>query len=336
MARWQWRTRFLIMASTLATLAVACVPPVAANSGDAARGAGDARPTELVSPAPEVNPKAVVWRTQTPPAKPKAGDVWINPKDSSEMVYVPAGSFLMGSTKQQIPKDRIDLVFRRELFVSEIPQHRVHLDAYWIDRYPVTVAQYRRFCQATGRNMPYVELREWVWEDDHPIVNVKWQDAAAYAAREGKQLPTEAQWEKAARGTDGRLFPWGSRWDTSKCAWHPNTGRSLHAVPLRTLPVGYFPSGASPYGALDMAGIVWQWCRDWYDDKYYQSAPARNPVGPTTGHFRAVRGGSWDVSDPLSFRCATRGYSAHAYFPHGLYGFRCVRGLSRNGPRAPS
>jgi len=139
----------------------------------------------------------------------------------------------------------------------------VNLDGYWIYKYEVTVAQYRKFCNETGSNMP--EAPSWGWQDDHPIVHVSWDNATAYTQWAGVRLPTEAQWEKAARGTDGRAYPWGNEWDATKCA--NSVGQRLSS----TKPIGSYPSDTSPYGALDMAGNVWEWCADWYDGNYYNN-----------------------------------------------------------------
>ena len=220
---------------------------------------------------------------------------------SAEMVYVPAGEFVMGSPEGQGDAD-------------EHPQRRVYLAAYWIDKLPVTVAEYRKFTRATGRKMPLAP--EWGWKDDHPVVNVTWEEAAAYAAWSGKRLPTEAEWEKAARGTDGRVYPWGNVWDPGKCSNAHNS--------RTTQPVGSYPAGASPYGALDMAGNVWQWCADWYGP--YQSTSIRRPTGPISGRHRALRGGSWECRAPSTFRCARRDYEHTVLGDRDNYdGFRCVR-----------
>jgi serine/threonine-protein kinase len=202
---------------------------------------------------------------------PAAGAVRINPKDGAEMVYVPAGEFIMGSDDG-----------RR----NEKPRRKVYLDAYWMYKHEVTVAQYRKFCSETRRKMP--DPPDWALKEDHPIVKVSWDDAKAYADWAGVQLPTEAQWEKAARGTDGRTFPWGDTFDPSKavCSVAPRKEKS-------TAPVGSIPSGASPYGCLDMSGNVWEWCSDWYDGGYYARAPNRNPENRRASTDRVQRGGSW-------------------------------------------
>ena len=226
----------------------------------------------------------------------------INPKDGAEMILIPAGDFLMGSTDAD--KDVQD---------DEKPQHKVYLDAYYMYKTEVTVAQYRKFCTATGRKMPGTP--NWGWQDTHPIVNVSWNDAKAYTDWAGATLPTEAQWEKAARGGDSRIYPWGTTWDKAKCA---NWGNSNNG----TKPVGCFPTGASPYGVMDMAGNVCEWCADWYGADDYKNAPLKNPTGPVTGNYRVLRGGSWYYS----------GGDARGAYRNGIYplnfgddfGFRCA------------
>jgi len=236
----------------------------------------------------------------------------INPKDGAAMVYIPAGEFIMGTSDEQI-----DVLIgrfpslRRSWFDSEKPQHTVYLDGYRIYKHEVTVAQYRQFCQETGHRM--LEVPPDGWEDDHPIVNVRWHDAAAYSQWAGVELPTEAQWEKAARGTDSRLWPWGNEWDNHKCNSVGTVGK--------TTPVGRYPLGASPYGVMDMAGNVWEWCADWYDDNYYRNAPSHNPPGPASGTRRVLRGGSWRYV-PSTVRVANR-YSASPVSSSLSMGFRC-------------
>ena len=219
------------------------------------------------------------------------------------MVLIPAGEFPMGDED-----------------LSDNPRHTVFLDSYYISKNPVTVAQYRKFCTDAGRKMP--DAPEWGWKDDHPIVNVNWEDADAYCRWVGGYLPSEAQWEKAARGGDGRKYPWGNEWDNSRL----QCSKKKYADAKSTAPVGSFLGGASPYGALDMAGNVWEWCADWYEEDYPKSAPNKNPTGPAQGSRRVLRGGSWYFIIPDFFRAAYRNW----LFPTGRYilvGFRCASGL---------
>ena len=228
-----------------------------------------------------------------------------NTVDGAKMILIPAGDFLMGSPDTD-----------QSAVAAETPQRKVYLDAYCIYVNDVTVAQYRKFCAATGKQMP--AMPEWGWQDDYPIVNVNWNDAKAYADWAGVSLPTEAQWEKAARGTDGRLFPWGNTWDTTKCC------NSFWSSPGSAAPVGNFPAGASPYGMLDMAGNAFQWCADWYDANYYQHAPSRNPTGPATGTVRVLRGGSWRSTNTSFLRTAARS-GVDPKMGYDSFGFRCAR-----------
>ena len=303
------------------------------------------RPTERVSPAPEVNPNAVVWRTPQPPPDAQAGDVWVSPKDRAEMVFVPAGDFLVGSADADIAalvKEHPQL--KTEWSAHEQPQFRAHLPGYWVDKYEVTVAPYRRFCEETGREM--APAPGWGWHDDHPIVHVTWHDAAAYAKWAGKRLPTEMEWEKAARGGDGRKYPWGNQWppptgsgnfaDEAFTREYPDLARMLTGLgfpPLRgyddgyaeTAPVGRFPGGASPFGVLDMAGNVWEWCADWYDPDAYTRYAKGDLRPPASGTLMVLRGGSWNDHDPRSFRCAVC-FNLHPDLRSDFIGFRCARG----------
>ncbi len=204
----------------------------------------------------------------------------------------------------------------KDAYLDEKPQRLVYLDGFWMYQCAVTVAQFSRFCRETGRLMP--ANPPWGWHDDHPMVNVSWEDATAYAGWAGGALPSEAEWEKAARGTDGRTYPWGTSWDAARCC-HSVGVRS----PGKTAPVGSYPSGASPYGCLDMAGNVWQWCADWYGADYYRSALTRNPTGPEQGKKRVVRGGSWSIDSARDLRACGR-YSSEPASGWSLLGFRCV------------
>ncbi len=231
-----------------------------------------------------------------------------NPKDGAEMILIPAGEFLMGSTDAD--KYATD---------AEKPQRTVYLDAYYIYKTEVTVAQYRKFCTSTNRNMPTEP--SWKWQDNHPIVNVSWNDAKAYVDWAGVKLPTEAQWEKAARGGDGRIYPWGFSWDKIKCANYTNSGADN--TTSGTHQVGSFPTGASPYGVMDMSGNTYEWCADWYGADYYKNAPAKNPTGPVAENYRVLRGGSWNYLDGYYFRGAFR-YIINPYDDYNYIGFRCT------------
>ncbi len=193
------------------------------------------------------------------------------------LCLVPAGTFRMGSDAGG--------------YANERPAHEVVLRDYWIDRYPVTNRQFAAFAAETGFAGTDWRAMAAADRDDHPVLFVSWDDANAYAAWCGKRLPTEAQWEKAARGTDGRRYPWGNHWDAERC----NTaGRG-------TTPVDSHPGGVSPYGCHDLAGNVYEWIADWYDAGYYRRSPVENPMGPEAGLSRVVRGGAW-VNRPAGAR----------------------------------
>ncbi|MBI3922345.1 MAG: SUMF1/EgtB/PvdO family nonheme iron enzyme [Armatimonadetes bacterium] len=243
----------------------------------------------------------------------------INPIDGAEMVWIPAGEFLMGSTeKDMAAMSRANKGFPRGFFADQEPQHRVYLDGYWIYKYEVSVGQYRKFCKATHKVMPMKHF--WDWKDIHPIVKVSWNDATAYAKWARARLPTEAQWEKAARGTDGRRYPWGNKWDETKCA-----NSLARENPNRPKPIGSYPGGISPYGVYDMAGNVWEWSADRHDERYYRKSPRRNPIGPASGGGRVLRGGALGCTNVDLFRCCYRShFIPTARMDNG--GFRCVQG----------
>lgn len=225
----------------------------------------------------------------------------------SEFVFVPAGEFVMGSPDGEGGNE-------------EHPQHTVSLDEYWIGKTEVTNAQYAR-CVEAG---VCAEPKNNRWNDStfaqHPVTNVSWHNAVAYASWLTEQsgvvvrLPTEAEWEKAACGTDGRTYPWGNT-DPNDRLLNYNSNVSS------TTPVGSYPAGASPYGALDMAGNIWEWTADWYDASYYQRSLARNPTGPESGEYRVLRGGSYG-NLRYHVRCTYR----IGYYPDGFsdYGFRLL------------
>jgi formylglycine-generating enzyme required for sulfatase activity len=203
-------------------------------------------------------------------------------------VPIPAGEFLMGSPDNVGSSD-------------EHPQHTVYLDAFWIMQTEVTNAQYAK-CVAAGACSAPDNNR---WQDaayaDHPVIYVDWNQASAYARWAGGRLPTEAEWEKAARGTDGRTYPWGNEAPAASLA---NCCEFVND----TTPVGSYPAGASPYGALDMAGNVWEWTADWYDGSYYSQSPVQTPTGPANGNSRVVRGGAYH-NDADVVRVALRNWS---------------------------
>jgi formylglycine-generating enzyme required for sulfatase activity len=253
------------------------------------------------------------------------------------MVYVPEGEFLMGSDTDS---------------AEEKPAHSVFLDAFWIDRTEVTYAQFARFLnhlqehegQCSGHDCIETKDRDrhshmlyldgqYVVEtgyEDYPMSEVTWYGAQAYCDWAGKRLPTEAEWEKAARGIDGRRYPWGNS--------EPNCAKVNFRTCVRsTITVGSYPAGASPYGALDMAGNVYEWTADWYDRDYYQTRAASqpNPRGPESGRSRVVRGGSSYDLDLYLIRTTYR----FGYVPetgHRVVGFRCVaQALPATTPPAP-
>ena len=272
---------------------------------------------------------------EAPPIAPPALKYAVNPIDDAIMVWVPAGAFRMGVSEEEIAEmlqERTD--YQRAMFEDEVPQHEVELDGYWIYIHEVTVAQYTRFCEATKRTLP--EIPAWATAD-HPITNVTWHDAMAYARWAKAELPSEAQWEKAARGVDARRFPWGNVWDVKKCNNFSNASplaRGEHGQ--QGSPVGSFPAGASPYGVHDMAGNVWEWCRDWYAEDYYAASPKKNPEGPQKGEFRVMRGGSWGSSSKTS-RVTARLSQHPEDTMHDCGGFRCVvtSGKVKETPLAP-
>ena len=231
------------------------------------------RPTTAASrtPAPPTQPPQP---TPTATALTRRRD-----KDGMVMVYVPAGEFLMGSSAES--SDNAD----------ERPQHTVYLDAFWIDQTEVTNAQFRQ-CVAAGVCQAPTDcyFRDPTFDDasktDHPVVCVDWHGAETYCQWVGARLPTEAEWEKAARGTDGRVYPWGD--SAADC-----DRAQLLGCDGKTVPAGSKAAGASPYGALDMVGNVWEWVNDWYDSGYYSVSPARNPPGPASGSEKVKRGSSW-------------------------------------------
>lgn len=285
------RSTYIVLAVVAAALAMGTAGCSQQQDGPAA---GPAAPAAVSAPkpAPVAMPK--------PPAGAK-----INPKDGAVMIKVPAGEFIMGSGGGG------------DDFALASPAHKVKLKAYYIYQNDVTVGMYKKFCAVTGRSMPHPPA--WGWNNaDYPMGDVTWYDACAYARWAGAALPTEAEWEKAARGTDGRNYPWGNVWDPAKCA------NSVGAAASTPQPVGSFPAGASPYGVLDMAGNVMQWCADaWYGQPYNSKKKPYTAGGPTVGQSRVVRGGSYNSFNPEYFECTFR--NGNDGDIHIIYlGFRCA------------
>ena len=272
-------------------------------------------PTATATPAP---PTATP--TATPVPAPQLGDTWTRPADGMTLHYVPAGEFQMGSTDAQIAAVIEDCVAANNdrescegWYNREKPMRTVVLDAFWIDRTEVTNAQYQK-CVAAGECAASAFANDTKYNGaTQPVVGVDWHNAAAYCDWAGAQLPTEAQWEYAARGPEGLKYPWGNQAPT--CAL-VNYDRCVG----KTAPVGSYPDGASWVGALDMAGNVWEWVADWFGT--YPSERQSNPTGPASGEFKVVRGGSW-YSTVRNVRTAYRGWFTPSNRGDSL-GFRCV------------
>ncbi len=235
-------------------------------------------------------------------------------KDRKGIVLIPAGSFEMG--------DYFD-----EGEANERPVHRVQLDAFYMDVHEVTVGQFREFVQQSGYKYGgnWDSVARYSPGDDYPMVNVSWNEATAYAKWAGKRLPTEAEWEYAARGgLVGKRYSWGD--DESLAGDYANYDGTdgKDKWNLSTAPVGSF--AANGYGLYDMAGNVWEWCQDRYGGNYYSSSPAKNPPGPGTGSSRVLRGGSWS-NLTYNLRVANRSFTYPSSRLNYL-GFRCVSGLN--------
>lgn len=207
---------------------------------------------------------------------------------------------------------------------DEKPQHRVYLAEYWIGSTEVTVSQFRAFVEATGYSADSAALPSD--RDDHPVTSVSWDDAVAFCkwvsqvTGRAVRLPTEAEWEKASRGTDGRLYPWGNELaDSTRANFNhvEDEGDSTS--------VGNYPRGASPYGAMDMAGNVWEWVNDWYQEYYYADSPYLNPPGPSSGNGRVLHSGSWNDSQGGVRAAARGGISPDRRLENA--GFRCALSL---------
>tara|TARA_Y100001936_G_scaffold118412_1_gene115853 strand:- start:4591 stop:5391 length:801 start_codon:yes stop_codon:yes gene_type:complete len=228
-------------------------------------------------------------------------------KAPAGMILIPEGYFQMGTFSGNN---------------DEKPMHFVYTSSFYIDKYEVSNKDYQLFMEATGHPEPIF------WDDprfndpEQPVVGVSWHDAMSYSKWKGRRLPTEAEWEKSARGNDGRLWPWGGKFDKGFFFFFVNIfGKNDNYS--HTAPVNYYHSGVSPFGLYNVAGNVWEWCLDWYDKNYYKSSPEINPEGPRGPlKMKVLRGGSW-VNSIEGVKVVKR---AHNYpnIKNEIYGFRTV------------
>jgi len=260
---------------------------------------------DSVDPAP-LTPTPKVETDSQKPTKTSAMDGMVQ-------LLVPAGEFEMGIPNTNPPHT-----------VAQSPVHTVFLDAYWMDQTEVTNAMYAQCVQAGGCTPPYSnssETRSDYYDnasfDDYPVIHVTWDYAQAYCLWAGRRLPTEAEWEKAARGEDARTYPWGEGLDCQKANFWGQEG----GCDGDTSAVGSFPAGVSPYGVQDMAGNVQEYVADWFDETYYENSPFSNPQGPETGRYLVMRGGGWNDDDPQSTRRALTFYN----IAWNDQGFRCAQ-----------
>jgi len=257
----------------------------------------------------------------------KQGYTEVDIGDGMVLVYIPAGEFTMGSN---------------EGLDREKPPHRVYLDGYWMGKTEVTVKQFQAFIDFThNKTTAEKENSRYYWNnpgfsqnENHSVGSLSWNDAMEYCTWLSKikglrfTLPTEAQWEKGSRGTDGRKYPWGDNEPYYNGKWYANY-RAKNEWEKKgedgfsySSPVGSYPQGASHYGLLDMAGNVWEWCSDWYLKDYYKESPGFNPVGPSTGDWRVIRGGAWSKND-YTIRCSNRDLGRSNDW-QSSFGFRVV------------
>ena len=315
-----------------------CVLPAGREFPEIAELNVTATMTSMPEPLPSATPAAIVTpspeptATHTPTNTPVPRTTQTRLADGMTMVYVPAGEFLMGSADDD-----------PQASDAEKPQHPVRVDAFWIDRTEVSVSQFRGFVEATGyQTSAEKDGFSWVYDgntwnqttgadwqhpfgpdstavDSHPVTQVSWDDAVAYCEWVGGRLPTEAEWEYAARGPESLVYPWGDEFEEAKGVFVG--GEDGYD---QTASVGSYPSGASWVGAQDMAGNVWEWVQDWYGDYPLAAETLVNPTGPKSGSQRVLRGGSW-VSSERNVRAAVRdGHDIIISYRDFYIGFRCV------------
>ena len=315
----------------------------------------------LISLVASCTPQVPVTGMNTPTAQPQSnvplatpthgiGSTLVSPKDAMVMAFVPAGEFEMGGD----PDD-----------ASSRPVHTVYLDAFWIDQTEVTNKMFARFIESTGyvtdaekagfsnefragdQQLIWEEVKGLAWNhpdgensnisgiQEHPVVQVSWNDASAYCTWADRRLPTEAEWEKAASWNElageKYSYPWGNDFDGTlvnfcdqNCPVEILAETSWDDGYAETSPVGSFPDGASPYGALDMSGNVFEWVADWYSADYYANSPASNPLGPASGQERVARGGAWGAD--IGWVSSAQRAPWETSFAFQALGFRCAQG----------
>lgn len=249
-----------------------------------------------------------------------------NPEAKEDMALISAGEFLMGTPGNEAEEmwekcNKVSPGCLWDWFKAETPQHKVYLNAFLIDKYEVTNANYRKCVQAQiCKSLPDTKLYDDGKLANHPVVFSSWSMAKSYCEWAGKRLPTEAEWEKASRGEKGFIYPWGNEWMDGSCS------SVLPGAQNMPCAAGAHSKGASPYGVMDMSGNVWEWAADWYDQSYYGNSPAQNPEGPVSGAYRVLRGGSWRSK----FTNILRGAFRNKLEPESTFddlGFRCAADL---------
>jgi len=281
-----------------------------------------------------VNTPALAIVTETP--KPSQRDIFLRSSDTMTMIFIPSGSFLMGSTDIEI-EDAILLCQQhyrpcnRWYYERESPQHLISLNSFWIDQTEVTNRQYRRCVEAGDCPEPSIcKKGEPTYTDskkaDHPVICVSWDEADTYCQWAGARLPTEAEWEYAFRGTDGLIYPWGNSFDGSKLNYcdlncdQPHADDQHNDSYSKTAPAGNYPQGASWRGVLGMSGNVSEWVADWYSD--YSSEPLSNPMGPESGNEKMIKGCSWFFHPTYCRGAARPSVDPDTRFDY--LGFRCA------------